>query len=99
MDAREMHQMIREIRADLYSAADVFNMLSFDGFDVENIGPGQSTIKTNAKFSAMAGLARTLLRDLNKARKEFNSASLKMTREGIEQRRKERIQRTMGGGN
>lgn len=99
MDAKEMRQMIREIRADLYSAADVFNMLSLDGFDIENSGLGQSTIRTNARFSAMASLARTLLRDLAKVRKEFNKASLVMAREGIEQRRKERIQRTMGGGN
>lgn len=96
MDAREMHQMIREIRADLYSAADVFNMLSLDGFDIESSGFGQSTIKTNTRFSAMAGLARTLLRDLAKVRKEFNNASLAMVREGIEQRRKERIQRQGG---
>lgn len=92
MDAREMHQMIREIRADLYSAADVFNMLSLDGFDIESSGLGQSTIRTNTKFSAMASLARTLLRDLAKVRREFNKASLVMAREGIERRRKERTQ-------
>ena len=92
-DPGEMHQVIPEIRTDLYSPADVFNMLSLDGFDIESSGFGQSTIRTNARFSAIAGLARTLLRDLAKVRKEFNNASLVMAREGIEQRRKERIQR------
>lgn len=96
MEAKEMYQMIQKIRADLYSAAHVFNMLSIDGFDIKSSGLGQSTIRTNAKFSAMASLARTLLRDLAKVRKEFNKASLVMAREGIEQRRKERIQRQGG---
>lgn len=97
MDAAEMHKMIRSIRSDLYSAANVFNRLSCDCFDVEDVKPGCVTMRSNTRFPTMAAFARTLLRDLDKVRRDFNKASLQLAKESVEQRRKERIQRQ--GGN
>ena len=99
MNATEVYRMIRNIRSDLYSAANVFNKLSRDCFDIEDTECGHTILKVNAKFSDTAVFARTLLRNLDKARRGFNKASLQLAKESAEQRRKERIQRYGGSDN